>query len=204
MRPRTRPDHDRLYEMASQQAAYFTAEQARRCGFSGQLISWHVRAGRFTRVRRSLYRLKRYPASPDDHIVEARLAAGAGAVVSHESALSLHTLSDVVPSSVHLIVPRSHRWIAGRGPRGVTIHTTTKPLPSEVIITHGAVRVTSPARSIVDAAESGTAPEQILIAIRQALERGLITPRELRAVAAGRSARVQRLMHRGIREVPAA
>lgn len=200
----SRPDHNKLYELASQQAGYFSARQARESGFSGQLVSWHVHAGNFLRIRRGLYRLQRYPVSPHDHMVEAWLAAGPLAVVSHESALSLHGLSDVVPSAVHLVVPRPHRWVAGRVPSGVALHTTVRPLPSNAVTTVGAVRVTTPARSIVDAAEAGTAPDQILGAIRQALNQGLTTPRELRTVSGNRSARVRELVGRGIQEVQAA
>lgn len=204
MRNSDRPDHSKLFEVASQQAGYFTAKQARGCGFSADLIKRHVRSGRFLRIRRGLYRIQRYPTSPQDHVVEAWLTAGPRALVSHESALGLHGLSDVVPSSVHLTVPRSHRWVAGRVPRGIAVHTTTKALPSDAVITHGAVRVTTPGRSIVDAAEAGTGPEQILLAIRQALDQGLTTPRELRAVVANRSARVKQLILRGIKEATAA
>ncbi len=202
-RPR-RPDRNKLYELASQQAGYFSARQARESGFSGQLVSWHVHAGNFLRVRRGLYRLQRYPVSPQDHIIEAWLAAGPLAVVSHESALNLHGLSDVVPSAVHLVVPRSHRWVAGRVPPGVALHTTVRPLPSNAVTTVGAIRVTMPARSIVDAADAGTAPDQILVAIREALNQGLTTPRELRTVSGNRSARVRELVDRGIREAKAA
>lgn len=141
--------------------------------------------------------------SPQDHIIEALLSAGPLAVVSHESALNLHGLSDVVPSAVHLVAPRSHRWVAGRLPRGVALHTTVRPLPSNAMTTVGAVRVTTPARSIVDAADAGTARDQIPVAIREALNEGLTTPRELRAVSGNRSARVRELVDRGIREAKA-
>ncbi len=92
--------------------------------------------------------------------IAAWLAAGPDtAAVSHESALELLDLSDVVPSSVHIAVPRSRR---GYGPPpGVTLHTTTRALgPSDVTVRNG-MRVTAPTRSIVDAAEAGVAPEQI-------------------------------------------
>jgi hypothetical protein len=52
----------------------------------------------------------------------------------------------------------------------------------------------------VDAAEYGTAPEQIALAVRQALRLGLATVEELRRAAAGRSRRVRRLIERGIEE----
>ena len=47
---------------------------------------------------------------------------GNGAVVSHESALELQNLSDVIPKAVHLTVPRSGRGIRPRA--GVRLHTS--------------------------------------------------------------------------------
>ena len=47
---------------------------------------------------------------------------------------------------------------------------------------HG-VRVTSPARSIVDAAATGTDPSQIVRAVRDGLEKGLVTADSLRVAA---------------------
>jgi len=89
-------------------------------------------------------------------------------VVSHESALVLHGLSDVLPNTVHLLVSREHRGV--RAPTGVTLHTATAPIPDGDITTRHGIRVTIPARTIIDAARSGTAPEQIQMAVRQALQ----------------------------------
>jgi len=58
---------------------------------------------------------------------------------------------------------------------------------------HG-LPTTSPARSIVDALQAGTQPEQIELAARQALERGVTTPRRLRAAARGRPDRIRRFV----------
>lgn len=200
------PDHNKLFEVASAQSGYFTARQAREASFSKEDLKHHVRSGRFVRIKRGLYRFKQYPPSPQDHVVEAWLAAvaaGAPAVVSHETALRLHNLSDVVPESVHLLVPRKYRRIAGRLPRGITVHTSVAPPPRNDIVTVGPVRVTAPARSIVDAADAGTAPDQILLAVRQALDQGLTTARTLGAKARARSGRVAKLIRRAIAEARA-
>ncbi len=201
------PDHNKLFELASERSGYFTARQAREAGFSKEDLKHHVRSGRFLRIKRGLYRIRQYPPSPEDHVVEAWLAAvaaGAPALVSHESTLRLHNLSDVVPGVVHLLVPRKYRRVAGRLPQGVEVHTTVSPPASADVVTLGPVRVTGPARTIVDAADAGTAPEQISLAVRQALEQGLTTARNLSAKARARSARVARLIERAIVEARAA
>jgi len=116
------------------------------------------------------------------------------AVVSHESALDLHELSDVIPNSLHLLVGRDDRGI--KRLQGVTLHTTTKLLePSEVLSREG-IRVTDPERSILDAASAGTAPEQIEMAVRQALHKGLTTRRSLLARADRCGGRVADLIRR--------
>jgi len=172
----------------------------RRAAASAGLLSPnHARRGRFLRVKRGLYRLADYPASPREEVLAAWLAAGRDeAVVSHETALDVLGLSDVVPERVHLTVPRSKRY--RRASAGVAIHTTTRPLkPTDVVIRDG-LPVTSPARSIADAAEAGTAPEQAVEAARQAIERGLATPGQLQATASDRGVRVRRLIERALDE----
>jgi predicted transcriptional regulator of viral defense system len=118
----------------------------------------------------------------------------AGAVVSHESALELHDLSDVIPKAVHLTVPRSERGIRPR--EGVKLHTAFRPPTKREIQRIAGLPVTDPARSIVDAFDAGAQPEQIELAIRQALDRGLTTPRRLRTAASSRSERLLKFVER--------
>jgi predicted transcriptional regulator of viral defense system len=187
------PDADGLFAQASEQAGYFTSAQARAHGYSWTMLSHHTATGRFIRLRRGLYRLRDYPSSPHEEVMAAWLAAGKeNAVVSHESALDLLDLSDVIPDCVHLTVPRSRRGLVA--PAGVVLHTTIQaPVPQDTMTWDG-VRLTTPLRSILDAAEYGTSPEQIVMAITQAVERGQIFPDALRSRARGYGARVERLV----------
>lgn len=189
------PDAVALNRVSYGQDGYFTSRQARDAGFSPQLLAHHVRAGRYEHVRRGLYRLRGYPGSSHEEVRAKWLAVGAErAVVSHESALELHGLSDVLPNTVHLLVNRDDRGI--RRLQGVTLHTTTKALePSEVVSRNG-IRLTDPVRSILDAAGAGKAPEQIEMAVRQALNEGLTTRRSLLARADRRGGRVAKLIRR--------
>lgn len=62
--------------------------------------------------------------------------------------------------------------------------------------------MTSATRSILDAAEAGTALEQIETAVGQAIERALATARQLRQGAADRSRRVAALIERALNATP--
>jgi len=187
------PDFSCLFDIASSQHGYVTTAQAKDCGFSSSLLTYHTQNGRLDRRHRGVYRLQDFPSSPREDVVAAWLAAGTNtAVVSRDSALDLLDLSDVIPDTVHLTVPRSRRHLPNLP--GVTIHTTTYPLgPMDVIVRDG-VRLTSATRTILDTAAAGTAPEQIELAVQQALDRGLTTRRQLEKDATTRSARVVSLI----------
>jgi predicted transcriptional regulator of viral defense system len=192
-----KPDHECLFRAASQQGGYFTSRDAGACGFSRASLSYHARRGRFVRVHRGLYRLREYPESTREDVIAAWLAAGRDhAVVSHESALDLLGLSDAVPDSVHLTLPRTMRYRPAMP--GLTVHTTTRPLDAGDVMTRDGIRVTSVVRSILDAAEAGTAPEQVVAAVREALDRGMTTRARVSGAARSRSQRVQRLIQNAI------
>jgi predicted transcriptional regulator of viral defense system len=194
-----RPNRARLFELASEQGGYFTAAQARARGFSKSLLAHHAKSSRFIRVRQGLYRFREYPSSPREDVVAAWLATGKEvAAVSHESALDILGLSDAVPEVVHLTVPRARRY-RSRFP-GIAIHTTTRRLGKSDVVVREGIRVTAPARSIVDAAQAGTAPEQIITAVEQALDRGMATESKLLASAKARGGRVERLVRQVIEE----
>lgn len=196
-------NHDRLYGLAEAQAGYFTAQQAVNAGMDRSTLRHHARpGGRYERVRRGLYRLRHFPSIPQEQVMAAWLPLrDAGAVVSHESALELHELSDVIPDAVHLCLSRSERGQRRRA--GVRLHTLNRPPEKSEIREVAGLPVTNPERTIVDVFETGAQPEQVDLAVRQALERGLTTPRRLRAAASNRSARVRRFIERGLEGVPA-
>lgn len=192
------PDSATLFATASEQAGYFTAAQARIAGYSWPLLSYHAKRGRFVRVARGLYRLRDYPSSPREELIAGWLRLAPDAAISHESALEMLDLSDIIPDSIHLTVPRARRKLA-RQP-GVSIHTTTRPLGAADVLTREGIRMTAPARTIVDVAESGAAPEQVIRATRQAIERGLTTPVRMRAAARSRGRRVKNLVETALSE----
>ena len=192
------PDRDSLLKVATEQGGLFTTAQAAQCGFSKALLAHHGKSGSFTRVGHGLYRFPEYPSSPREEVMVAWLAAGRDtAVVSHESALDLLGLSDVVPQVVHITVPRSKRYRPA--PNGVAIHTTTRELDDRDFVIRDGIRVTSPVRSILDAAQAGAAPEQVIASVNQAVERGMATAPQLLTAASKRGSRVERLIREALR-----
>lgn len=187
------PDLTCLFQTASGQLGYFTTAQARACGYPGSLLTYHVRTGRFKRIFRGVYRFRDYPSSPREEVIAAWLAAGRErAVVSHESALDLLELSDLIPHDITLTVPRSVRNLPKLP--GVLIHTTTKRLHPDDVTFRAGIRVTSVVRTILDVAEKGAGPEQVHRAVAEALAQGLTTRTILDRAARKRSRRVHRLI----------
>ncbi len=193
------PDPVGLHRRAYSQDGFFTTAQARGFGFSRQLLAHHMRSGRYEWVRRGLYRLTGFPGSSSEEVRAKWMAVGTDrALVSHESALELHGLSDVFSTAVHLLVARSDRGI--KPPTGVVIHTTNTPWGPEEVTTIDGIRTTTPSRTILDAAVAGTAPEQIEMAVRQALDQGLLDVEQLAVGAEQRGARVRNLIQGAIEQ----
>ena len=110
-----------------------------------------------------------------------RTPPSADAVVSHESALELDDLSDVIADHVHVTVPRMrHR----KSIEGVVVHPTTFPVTQRQRRNLLGMPVTTVDRTIVDVLRSTGMTEQVVAAVEQALQRGLTTKRRLRATAA--------------------
>jgi predicted transcriptional regulator of viral defense system len=195
----------RLYDLAATQGGYFTAAQARAIGYDRRTLWYHVKTGHFERVNRGFYRLAEFPAQPHEDVIAAWVKEGPNlAIVSHETALTLYELSPIRPRRIHLTVPREQRPHGDR-PRfpGVQIHTTKRPLDGAEVVRRFGVRVTSPARTIVDAAEVGAEPSVVIEAADRAILTGLLTAQELRRSAQDRSERVRRLIGRALKEAAA-
>jgi len=171
---------DLLRRHADANGDVFTTKMAHTLGISRALLAHHEKTGRIFRGERGVYRFADKPPGYLEHLRDYAEALGPTAVFSHETALSLNELSDVSPRYVHVTVPRSRRFV--RRPPSYKIHTIVDPLPSQDVVEVHGVRATSPARSIVDAARSFTAPEQIEMATKQALERRIATPDEFERI----------------------
>lgn len=173
----SRPDWNRLFETAAGQEGLFTTQQAAEAGYSPQLLVYYVQRGRAVRVRHGIYRLVHFPAGEQEELVAVWLWSERAGVISHQTALGLQGLSDVLPTQVHLTVPGAWRRRRFRVPAGVVLHHAD--VPPEDRTWFGAVPSTTPRRSLNDCAREGLSPEMLRQAAQQALRRGLVTKAEL-------------------------
>src|SRR5947209_2889916 len=150
-----------LNDLAAQQGGYFTAGQAVSTGYSHQQQRYHLLAGNWLRISRGLYRRRTVPPRDRDDLVILSLrshnrAAEPQVVVSHDTALAIHELSDINPADIHLTVPPRFRK---RMSERVVLHVA-RLQPSDWEEREG-YRVTTPIRTLIDAAASPL-PQEIL------------------------------------------
>lgn len=169
---RSTPDWDALFKIAQGQAGYFITRQAASAGYSPQLLVY-LGSKKVERVRRGIYRLVHFPASDHEDLIVLWLWSEQAGVFSHETALALHDLSDVLPGKVHLTLPAGWRRRRLRVPSGLVLHFADVGDPDRA--SFAAVPVTAPLRTLRDCIEADVAPSLVHQAILQARRRGLIT-----------------------------
>src|SRR5204863_8694319 len=125
-----------LAAFALGQGGYFDRRDAQAHGIDDSLLSYHTRTGRFERILPGIYRLHTAPISPYDEYLLAWVWTNYRGAISHESALALYDLADILPTRVHVTVPRPfHRTSAP-----FQVHLA--PLPAEEVQDYNGVRVT--------------------------------------------------------------
>ena len=178
-----------LYQTADAQGGYFTAAQALRAGYAYSQQHFHVERGNWLRVDRGLFRLRDYPPGEREALIRwslwSRNRQGVPqAVVSHDTALTVHELSDVMPARVHLTVTPGFRK---RIPPGCVLHKGE--LTPDDVEAQAGYRVTAPLRTLLDVAGSPLSQEHLDAAVREALERGLVRRRRLESISTSPKAR---------------
>lgn len=166
----------RLYEYAVAQGGYFTATQARIAGYPKQLQYYHVRRGNWVREDRGIFRLWEWPRSSHEDLIRWTLWSRGAAVVSHQSAMAVHEISDLMPAKIHMTVPPGFR----KTPSPVMVLHRDRLAPHEIEQRDG-FRVTTPLRTLIDAARVDVDPERLSAAVRDAILKGLVADRHIDA-----------------------
>lgn len=176
---------DQLFEIADRQQGFFTAKQAEECGYKRSNFRLKINSGEWTQEERGIYRLARYPMTERPELVlwslwSKNIEDIPQGVWSHETALDIHELSDVMPSKMHMTVPPDFR----RRKEPPKLLCLYRDVLERLDIEEGqGYRVTTPLRTIIDCVTEGTVADNFIAqAIKQALGKGLLLERELESL----------------------
>jgi predicted transcriptional regulator of viral defense system len=178
-------NQNQLFEIADRQQGFFTAKQAEKCGYTRSNFHLKLASGEWTQEGRGVYRLGRYPITDRPELILWSLWSRnvkdiPQGVWSHETALDIHELSDVMPAKMHMTVPRSFRRRI-EVPKLLCLHYAH--LQQFEVEDRQGYRVTTPYRTIIDIVEAETVADNFIIqAVNQALKRGLVTTEELQSL----------------------
>jgi predicted transcriptional regulator of viral defense system len=178
MQKQSQKSENKLFEIAESQQGFFTSKQAKASGYKDNTHPYHVRSGHWIRVHRGIYRLAKFPESkrPDLMIWALWSCNRSGkieGVYSHQTALSIHEFSDILPDKLHMTVPLSFRRNSAT-PKILIIHR--KQLNQDQIVLMDGYFVTTPYQTLLDViAEAHISHELILQAVKAASDQGIIT-----------------------------
>lgn len=163
-RPLTR---DALLELAEGQNGLVTRQQAiAELDVDPTAFDALVARGRLERVARGIYRYPRMAGVEYEGYQVALLRTGdTEAVLSHETALAIHDISDINPSRYHVTIPRGHRIRRSDNDRYV-IHV--QRLEAHQLTWWQQMPIVTPTTAVEQCLTYGT-PTYLL---RQALDRG--------------------------------
>lgn len=173
----------RLFEVAELQQGFFTTKQAKAAGFAENTHPYHVRVGNWIREHRGIYRLALFPTTDRPELALWALWSRnrneeVEGVYSHHTALRLYELSDLSPAKLHMTVPTDFRRNSDI-PGILVLHYAD--LAEKDVQTAQGFKFTRPLRTILDLIEAGTVEQRFVRqALRQAVDRGLITRPQIR------------------------
>lgn len=133
-----------ISELARRQRGYVTRRQLLALGLRSDAISYRVEIGRLIRAYGGIYAVGHLPELPQDRACGALLACGPAAALSHGSAATVWGVFRWWDLPFEVTAPSARRR------RGIRTHRAV--LTRADVTTHLGLRVTSPARTLLDIA----------------------------------------------------
>jgi hypothetical protein len=155
-----------IAKLAYRQQGNVTRQQLLDLGLGREAIKSLLRTRRMFRVYRGVYAVGRPPRTNVEWAAAAALACGPGAALSHFSALALWGFVKEWPTRPEVTLLRDRR------PAGIKLHAPTTLHRSRELTTNYGIRVTSPARTLLDCA-----PHMSEKALTRAVNDGLLSNR---------------------------
>lgn len=143
----------KLFEIISSQGGYFTASQALKTGYSYRSQKYHSETGEWIKEGYGLYRLSNFQFQKHSELIKLSFWSRdkndkPEAVISHESALAVHELGEIIPAKVYFTVPKIFRK---KIPKNCICYKST--LKKNEIEDKEGFKVTRPIKTIIDVSE---------------------------------------------------
>lgn len=120
------------YWLVDEQRGVVENSQARQAGITRGSLEHRVKSGQWRRLHRGVYATFTGEVPRQAALWAAVRRAGAGAMLSHQSAAEVQGMTDQPSREIHITVPTSRRP-AQNGPiRGVVIHRSDQSIPQRL------------------------------------------------------------------------
>jgi hypothetical protein len=165
-----------LRNLARNQCEVVSRVQALRAGLSEDMIKFRVRSDRWQTLHPGVYAT--FTGSPGHtaQLWAAVLAAGQGAVLSHETAAELLRLSDRAAASIHVTVPHQRHVAAIRG---VSLHRSKRAV--EALLAQSNPPRTRVEETVLDLVQTAATFDDVCGWVTRAFARDLTDEERLRA-----------------------
>lgn len=169
---------ENLYRCAVRQQGMFTTKQAEKAGYQRNNHSYHVRQGNWIRETRGIYRLPMFPQDDEDaqlilwYLWARNRDERLQGVYSHDTALRIYDLSDLMPAKLHMTVSKKFRRF--NSIPDILVLWRGNLNDSDIRLMRG-FAVTTPLKTLLDVAITKHLEEALIWqAVKEAAERGLI------------------------------
>jgi predicted transcriptional regulator of viral defense system len=177
---RTHFDAEDIAALAERQHGVISRKQLAGAGVANATVARWLAAARLHRIHPGVYALGHQALSLDARLTAALLYGGDQAVFSHTTAAWLWSLIETEPKRIHLTVPGRRSSLPD-----IRVHHSRRielPSPRQKERTiRPELPVTSVERALIDLAAM-VSMRQLRRALAEADYRGLVDPRDLRAV----------------------
>ncbi|MCX6130410.1 MAG: type IV toxin-antitoxin system AbiEi family antitoxin domain-containing protein, partial [Proteobacteria bacterium] len=172
-------NYQTLISLAASQGGHFTAAQANAIGISRPQQKRYADSGEWTREAHGIYRLTALPdRDPEKSQYHQWMLWSIGrdgkrtASFSYETVLAIFQLSDLIPTKIHISVPKKFR--RALVPKILNIHYEDRD--ESDIIEHDGLRVIRPLKAMVDMIrEERVSAEHIEKGFKDGFRKGIIT-----------------------------
>jgi predicted transcriptional regulator of viral defense system len=181
-----RDDLEAIGELAEGQDGYFSSAQAGSVGIDRHRLQRMVAGGILERDEYGIYRFAAYPHDDRGELWRAVLwpsvkRGGIVGILSYGTALSLHEISTINPSTIDLVLPEGLRF---RREVPATYRVRFQDIHASEVTKIHALPVTTLFRTILDLIISGEERQFVAEALENAPNRGILTVDELRRLQA--------------------